>query len=160
MNLVTFLHERGIRCEVIPHPTAFDAQHLAHELHVTGYRVAKAVLLRADHGFRYVVAVVPAVSRIDLAAVSKVLGGSHVELATEIEIAERCPDCEMGVLPPLGSIYGLMTLVDESLSEETYIYFDANTHSEAIRMKFEDFRRIEQPVITTIVSSAPGMMVS
>lgn len=39
-------------------------------------------------------------------------GGAEVSLATETEIAERCPDCEFGVLPPFGSQYNLKTLAE------------------------------------------------
>ena len=38
-------------------------------------------------------------------------------------------------------------LVDDSLAKDAEIVFDGNTHDEAIRMKFEDSRLIEEPLI-------------
>ena len=75
-------------------------------------------------------------------------------MATEIEMAELCPDCEIGALPPFGSQYGLKTVVDESLVADEWIVFEGNTHAEAIRMKFADFCDIEHPLVLPI-STAP-----
>ena len=114
-----------------------------------GQEVAKTVLLRANHGYRYVVAVLPATKTIDFQRASQALGGSQLELATELEIAQHCPDCEIGALPPFGSQYGMKTLVEQGLTEDTKIVFEGNTHHEAIRMKFEDFCTVEQPSIAS-----------
>jgi hypothetical protein len=37
--------------------------------------------------------------------------------------------------------------MDKSLSDDAEIVFEANSHSEAIRMKVADFRFIEQPLV-------------
>jgi Ala-tRNA(Pro) deacylase len=93
------------------------------------------------------VAVLPATHHIDFALASEALGGSKLALATEVEIADHCPDCELGVLPPFGSQYGMKTIVDESLAKDEQIVFEGNTHHDAIRMKFRDFQQIEHPLI-------------
>lgn len=104
------------------------------------------MLLRANGGFTYVVAVLPATKQIDMHRLSHAFGDSKMELATELEIKEHCPDCEMGVLPPFGTQYCMKTIVDESLATDKDIYFEGDTHHEAIRMKYEDFRRAEEPL--------------
>lgn len=150
MNVAEFLTKQNVRFENLPHRAAYDAQHLAQALHVPGREVAKTVLLRANGGYRYLVAVLPATKKIDFAKVSAALGGSKVRLATEIEVSQHCPDCEFGVLPPFGSQYGMVTLVDKNLAKDEEIVFEGNTHRDAIRMKFEDFRRIEEPLIVDL----------
>ena len=75
------------------------------------------------------------------------LNGAKVELATEIEIAEHCTDCEMGALPPFGWKYGMETLVDESLTKDEEIVFEGNTHRESVRMKYADFYRLAAPLV-------------
>jgi Ala-tRNA(Pro) deacylase len=117
--------------------------------------VAKTVLLRADHGFRYLVAVLPADKAIDFERLSAVFGGACFELATEAELVQHCPDCEVGVLPPFGSQYGMMTIVDERLTADEEIVFEGNTHREAIRMRFDDFRRAEEPTIVSFTRELP-----
>jgi Ala-tRNA(Pro) deacylase len=147
MNVATFLKERKCWFERLPHQPTYSAQRMAHEIHVRGQEVAKTVLLRADGGYRFVVAVLPANKMIDFSLASGLLGGSKLELATEIEIATHCPDCEFGVLPPFGSRYGMRTIVDSSLAMDEEIVFEGNTHVEAIRMKFAEFCRLENPLI-------------
>ena len=147
MNIETFLKERRCEFERIPHHPTYSAQRLAQELHVPGQEVAKTVLLRCNKGCKLIVAVLPANKSIDLAAASKLLGGRKLQLATEMEIAEHCTDCEFGVLPPFGSRYGMRTIVDSSLADDEEIVFAANSHEEAIRMKFEEFLKVEDPKI-------------
>lgn len=149
MNVQEFLRDQSVEFEVLPHPEAFDASHLAQSLHVPGERVAKTVLLRADHGYQYFVVILNANRRIDMGKLSHCLSGSRLELASEHEVAKHCPDCEVGVLPPFGSHYGLRTVIDEELLEtpDDDFVFDGNSHCEAIRMRVSDFRNLEQPLI-------------
>ncbi|HEY2827070.1 MAG TPA: YbaK/EbsC family protein [Pirellulales bacterium] len=147
MKLEDYLSDRRVPFDVLRHDDTYDSQHLAEAVHVTGRQVAKTVLLRMDHGYHYAVVILPATHLIDLDAVGQLLGGARMELATEYEIAQRCPDCETGVLPPFGSMYGLETVLDESLRNTEQMVFEANTHHEAIRMAGEDFMRLENPLV-------------
>ena len=147
MKLQEYLTDRQVTFDVLEHDDTFDSQHLAQSVHVSGRQVAKTVLLRMDHGYRYAVAILPATHLIDLEAAGRILGGARMELATEYEIAQRCPDCEMGALPPFGSMYGMETILDESLKDAQQLVFEGNTHHEAIRMAGEDFIRLETPIV-------------
>jgi Ala-tRNA(Pro) deacylase len=147
MSMKHFLQRRHVPFEVVAHPQAFDAQRLAHALHVPGREVAKTVLLRIDHGKRWAVAVLPSTHMVDLKKLSDYLGGLAVELATELEIAQRCADCEFGVLPPFGSHYGAETIVDEGLGNHEHLFFESDSFAEAIRMKYADFQSYERPLV-------------
>jgi len=156
MNVPTFLEEQKCCFERKPHQPTYSAQRLAEELHVPGREVAKAVLLRANVGGRrqFVVAVLPASKQIDFKQATKFLAANKVRLATELEIAEHCPDCDFGVLPPFGSRYGMRTIVDPGLTDDEEIWFEGNTYREAIRMKFDDFQRLERPRVFPFAISA------
>ncbi len=154
MNVADFLNERNIEFDLIPHRETHDAQRMAATIHVPGREVAKTVILRTNDGITYFVAVLPANKAVDFERASQMLGGSKLNLATEVEISQHCPDCEIGALPPFGSQYGMKTMFDMSLTEDEAIVFEANTHHEAIRMEFEYFRRIEQPLIGNFVSQS------
>ena len=149
MDIPTFLKEQHCTFGVLPHPTTYTAQEMAHELHVPGREVAKTVLLRAGDDNEFVVAVVPAHKVVDLRRISRLLAGSNVSLAREEEIEEHCPDCERGVLP-FGSCYGMKTIVDEGLTHDEAIVFEGNTHDEAIQMRFGEYRRVEEPLVAPI----------
>jgi Ala-tRNA(Pro) deacylase len=150
MKVQDYLNQNNVAFDTLEHEPTYDAQRMAQAVHTPGHEVAKTVLLRAADG-AYVVAVLPADEQIDLAKVAKALGATTVELATEHEIAERCLDCEIGALPPFGSQYGMQTLVDESLAEDEKIVFEGNTHREAIRIAFDDFRKLEKPLISSFI---------
>jgi len=152
MNIVNYLETKKVPFALETHSDTFDAQHLAHALHVPGHSVAKTVLLRANHDYAYVLAVLPATHRVDLQRLSQVLGGANVQLATEVEIGKHCPDCEFGVLPPFGSQYALNTIVDESLVSDQEIVLQGNTHHEAIRMKYRDFYKLEHPLVASFAT--------
>jgi Ala-tRNA(Pro) deacylase len=79
MKVQDYLQERNIQFDVIEHEPTYDAQHMAQAVHVSGYEVAKTVLLRADRGFAYVVAVLPATHRIDFERAGTLLGGAKLE---------------------------------------------------------------------------------
>lgn len=147
MSITQFLERRHVSYQIVPHDECFGAQHLAQALHTPGREVAKSVLLRAEHDYGYYVAVLPATHRIDFEKLRTFLGGVSLELATEKEIDERCPDCEKGVLPPFGTHYGAQTILDKSLTCDEFITFEGHSHSEAIRMKFTDYYDFEHPLI-------------
>jgi Ala-tRNA(Pro) deacylase len=154
MKIAELLELNECWYEHIPHQATYSAQRLAQELHVPGPEVAKTVLLRADSNgeHEFVVAVLPANKNIDFDRVAELINSKKVQLATELEIGTRCPDCEFGVLPPFGSRYGMKTIVDSALAQDEEIWFEGNSHIDAFRMKFNDFKRLEQPVIATFAA--------
>ena len=147
MNVKEYLDSKGAPYEVLRHPHAVGAHGLARSLEVPDHDIAKTVLLRADKGYAHILAVLPGNARVDVQRVSKALAGSRLEVVGEDDVAAHCPDCEPGVLPPFGSAYDMETMVDESLATEGEIVFEGNDRTEAIRMKYEDYRRIEQPLV-------------
>ena len=102
---------------------------------------------------KHTVVVAPATKRIDLRKVSEVLGGIDVELATETEMLQQCPGCEFGVVPIFGSQFGMETMVDESVAKQKEIMFQGDTHEEAVRMRYDDFRALEHPRVASIVEA-------
>ncbi len=145
MNVREFLMQNNVAFEMMEHRPTYSAQTLAQAVHVSGERVAKTVLLRADD--KHVLAVLPATHTIDMQRVQSVLNAQQLDLATESECGVQFSDCEIGALPPFGSRYGMRTLIDKSLLEDGDVVFEANTHEQAIRMGTEDFVRLEQPLV-------------
>src|SRR5436309_3544435 len=109
----TLEHEQ-VRFHSRHHRPRFTAQEVAAEEHVSGHRVAKVVVIKADAGM--VEVVVPASQRINMEAVRRVLGCDTCRLATEREIAEQFTDCELGAVPPLRHWAGVPILMDRRLS--------------------------------------------
>jgi Ala-tRNA(Pro) deacylase len=142
MRVPDYLAEQQVRFETLWHAPAFSAQQRAKVLHVPGRQVAKSVLLAAAEGF--LLAVLPATHQIDPFRLAHELGGP-VRLADDREIARVFRDCEWGVVPPFGTLYGLSTLLDDSLAADDLLIFEGNTHVEAVRVRCADFERLEKP---------------
>lgn len=139
MKLFNYLRDSGVDYEEVRHPREVSASRIAEKVHVAGDRLAKAVLVKGDSGFR--IAVVPSTCRVDLAGLSHMLN-ERIGLATEDEIETRFRDCDAGALPPLGEPYGMKVCVDETLREQPDIYFEAGDHKTLVHMSGEDFARL------------------
>ena len=53
-------------------------------------------------------------------------------------------------MPPFGNLYGLDVYVAEQLTENEEIAFSAGSHTELIRMSYEDFESLVTPKITAL----------
>jgi Ala-tRNA(Pro) deacylase len=144
-----YLRRNRVRFERYWHPHAVSAQELAEALHVSGWRVAKSVIILADRQPWIVVA--PAAGTVDLQQVRDVIGARNVRLATEAEFSSYFPDCEVGAEPPFGELYKLPVAVDESLSLTERLLFRAGSHEEALEMRFQDFATLEWPLVATFI---------
>lgn len=142
MRIADFLAAQQAAFEPLPHPPAFTAHHRAKALGVPGSQVAKSVLVHGPEGF--VLAVLPATHHIDTDELARALGGP-VRLADDREIATMFRDCEWGVVPPFGALYGLRTLLDDSLAPESLLVLETHTHVHAVRMRCADFEALVRP---------------
>jgi Ala-tRNA(Pro) deacylase len=139
-KLKEFLDARGVRYTSLQHSRAFTAQGVAAALHVHGWEVAKAVVLKADGTF--VMAVVPGPSHVDIEKFRRLSGARSVALATESELLALFPGCEVGGMPPFGNLWSIPVWVDEGLAADPSIVFNAGSHREAMRMEYADFERL------------------
>ena len=153
-----YLRRNGVRFERYWHSRAVAAQEVAEALHVSGWRVAKSVIVLADR--QPWIVVVPAASSVDLHQVRDMLGVRHVRLATEQEFSGHFPDCELGAEPPFGELYGLPVAVDESLSLADRLLFRAGSHEETLEMRFQDFATLEWPLVASFIDQEQEQQVT
>ncbi len=153
-RLREFLDSHHIKYSVLAHSQAFTAQEVAQRMHIPGREMAKTVVVKTPHSLALVVVRAP--DRVDMDLVSAVLG-TDARLATEQEFSDAFPDCELGAMPPFGNLYDIPTLVDEELSKDEEIFFNAGTHTEAIRMKLSDLRTLAKPKVARLAISLSGM---
>jgi Ala-tRNA(Pro) deacylase len=156
-SIVDYLESNNVSLVRRRHLRAITAQALAATLHVTGFRVAKSIILKGDDG-PLRIAVCGAPDSIDTERIADLLGARHVRLAEESEFADRFPDCEVGAEPPFGKLYGMPVIIDESLRTAGPLLFRAGSHEEALEMTFEDFVNLEQPRIGSFIPRRMGEM--
>lgn len=145
MNLLAILDREGVSYRVLHHRRTYTAQDLAAAEHVSGWNVIKPVLVKADDAF--VLCALPASQRIDLHKLADALHARHVELADERTLAQVCIDCELGAEPPIGSLFGVPTVMEDDLQDANTVLFQAGTHEDAIEMPLGDFVRLTKPKV-------------
>ncbi len=144
-TLKTHLDREHVHYDILPHSQTFRALAVAQTLHVPEHEMAKVVIVKVKEQFA--ATVLPATAKVDVQRLRKLFGTHRIRLATEEEIARLFPDCEVGAMPPLGTLYGLPVYVDRSLTDDEEIVFEGGTHSEAIRMRYWDFAALVFPVV-------------
>jgi Ala-tRNA(Pro) deacylase len=145
MNLQSYLDELGVHYRLSRHEQTYTAQDLAAAEHVSGREVIKPVVVRADG--QLVMCALPASYRIDLNELREQLMADDVSLADESAMKEMFPDCELGAAPPIGRLYGMPTVMDESLFADDKVTFQAGTHCDAVTMSLADYRRVAMPEV-------------
>lgn len=144
-RLKKFLDENGVKYVSIRHSPAYTALEIAASAHVPGKELAKTVMVKLDG--KLAMTVVPASRHVDFDLLRHATGTENVSLCTEKEFAGAFPGCELGAMPPFGNLYGLDVLCAHALTEDEEIAFNAGSHTELIRLRFEDFFRLVQPRI-------------
>ncbi len=139
-KLERVLKRHKVDYEVQVHPETFSSCMTAEAEHISGRKLVKAVMVKADG--RDVMAIVPSNRTVDLLKLSTVLGTNNVRIATVQEFKDLFPDCEIGAMPPLGNLYGISCYADESIGEEEEVVFNAGNHTETISVSTPDFLRV------------------
>jgi Ala-tRNA(Pro) deacylase len=132
------------------HPRAMTARETADSERVPAHEFAKTVVYVCERGFG--MAIVPADQFVDLGRLAHVFGLTSIRLATEPELAERFPNCELGAMPPFGEDCEMPVVVDLELAGE-FIAFTIGTHRDVVRMSFRDFELLASPKISLIAAS-------
>jgi Ala-tRNA(Pro) deacylase len=142
-SLREYLDQRKIKYLTITHSRAFTAQEVAECAHIPGNILAKTVMVEIDG--QMAMAVVPANHRVRLDDLRALIHTDDVRLMREDEFRRHFPDCETGAIPPFSNLYEIPVFVDPELSDQEEIVFNAGSHTEAIRMRWEDFERLVKP---------------
>lgn len=138
-----FLDKQGIKYVSISHSTAYTAQEIAASAHIRGKELAKTVIVKIDG--KMAMAVLPASYMVGLDLLQKAAGASRVEIAAEHEFKDKFPGCQIGAMPPFGNLYGMEVFVEEDLSQDEEIAFNAGSHTELVKLKYNDFAKLVQP---------------
>ena len=138
-TLSSYLNQHSATYDLIPHPHTSSSMETAEKAHVSGDRLAKAVIVRDED--RYIMIVVPSSEHIDLAELRHRFG-HLVDIASEGELSRLFPDCTLGAVPPTGTAWGLETYVDERLIGPAEIYFEAGDHEELVRVSGDEFEHL------------------
>ncbi len=140
-----FLDDQAVKYVKITHSLAYTAQEIAESAHIHGKELAKTIIVLIDG--KMAMAVLPAMYSIRFDNFRKSIGATTVQLASEEQFKNAFPDCEVGAMPPFGNLYGMDVYVDDHLTKDKEIAFNAGSHFELIRMSYEDFGKLVNPKV-------------
>jgi Ala-tRNA(Pro) deacylase len=143
--LERFLQSEQVPYRMLVHRPAYTEQEEAAATHISGRDWAKVVVFVADG--EPIQAIVPADLVVDVSRLGHLSGAMAIRLATEDELGWLYPDCEVGGMPPFGSLVGQRVFVDYRLIKEPEIVFNAGDHSRAIVMRYVDFDDLVRPIV-------------
>ncbi len=146
-KLREFLDSHHIKYITIDHSPVYTAREVAASTLVPRREFAKAVMVKIDG--KIAMAVVPASRHVDLERLAAAAGAERADLATEQEFQQLFPGCEVGAMPPFGNLYDMDTYADEMIREDDDITFNAGTHTQVVRLAYDDFEKLVQPRIAS-----------
>jgi Ala-tRNA(Pro) deacylase len=139
-GLIDWLARESIEYEIREHAEAFTARQTARAEGVDPTTFAKVVgVMTGDD--KPVLVVLDAPDHLDLRKARKVLDTGRVRLMSEDELAALAPDCEVGALPAVGSLFDLPLYADYAVREDPEISFNAGSHSHSVRVDREGWDR-------------------
>ncbi len=145
---IDHLRSQGIPYMRRPHSRAVAGQEVAQVLGISGWRVAKSVLVEAD-GKRWMI-VLPVAEQVSLGRLASVLHADSLRLLQESELQGLFPDCELGAEPPFGTLYNLPVIIDRRLAMLGAMIIRAGSHEECLAIPVEDYLRVERPRVAAI----------
>ncbi len=142
-RLKRYLDKNHVRYQVLTHSPAYSAQEVAAKAHISGWELAKTVIVKLDGMFA--MAVLPASEQIDFEFFEEVTGAREIHLAEEDELLDLFPGCDLGAMPPFGNLFNMKVYVAPELAEDDFIAFSAGSHTELVRLAYDDFERLVEP---------------
>ena len=155
-RLKEFLDSHKVKYSTLTHPRAYTAQEIASLAHVHGDEFAKTVIAKVDG--EMVMAVLPASYQVDLHLLKAAVNGKKIALASETDFRDQFPGCETGAMPPFGQLYGMPVYVEEGLTRDTEIAFNAGTHEELVRLAYSDFAKLVKPKIAHFATTGEAAL--
>ena len=138
-TLRKYLTAENIRYDEISHEFTMTSTRTAEASHVSGDRLAKAIVLRRDSG--YMLAVLPASHHLRMSDL-RARFGDDIDMASEHEVNQLFADCARGAVPAAGACYGLDVVVDDSIQTQPEIYMEAGDHETLLHLSQAQFARL------------------
>lgn len=143
-KIIKLLKENDINYELIEHEPVYTSEEAANVRGTSLRQGAKAIVFSADK--HPILIVVPGDKKIDTKIFKERYGIKDLKILSPDEVKEKT-GLEIGAIPPFGNLMGLPTYVDELLTQNKEIVFNAGSHTKSIRMSSQDYIKLCRPKI-------------
>lgn len=151
-QLITLLDAQGVPYRLLDHEPEGRTEVVSPLRGNALAQAAKCMVLMIKIGkkvTRYVLAVVPGDTRVDLPAVKALLGGTYAAFASP-EIAERLAGSVVGTVLPFSFTPELELIVDPALLDHDEMYFNAARLDRSMALKTRDYVAVARPRLERI----------
>jgi len=143
-EIVSRLEKHGVDFQVLTHEAVRTSEEAARVRGTPLSSGAKALILKGEG--RVFMLVIPADRKLSRKKVRSALGCKSFRFLNKDELS-AVTGLEPGAVPPFGSLFGIPTYCDEALGENQRINFNAGLRTASIQMGFEDYVKVESPVM-------------
>jgi len=151
LEITDFLDSKQLRYLRVQHSPAYTANEIAEAAHIQGKQLAKTVMVKG--GERLYMIVIPSNYHLLLDVLEKEIGLGTLTLSSESEFASLFPKCEVGAIPPIGTLYGVDVIIAEVLTHYDNITFSAGTHDTLIQMNYKEYEKLANPKVFAMTDS-------
>lgn len=145
IKIKEFLEKENVSYEALEHEMSFTSMEIAKLQHIPGHQMVKSIIVGTEG--HWMMCVLSSTHKIDFEKLKKALQIQEISLANESKVAALFPGFEIGAMPPFGQMAGIEVYLDANLEENELIAFNAGTHTDVLKMKLKDYRRLVNPII-------------
>jgi Ala-tRNA(Pro) deacylase len=153
-SLIALLEASNAHYRLIDHPPEGRTEVVSTMRGHPVRHAAKCIILIVKNGkrmTRFLLAVVPGDTRVDIAAVKTLMNATYVGFAAT-DVAERLAGSVAGTVLPFAFDASLTLVVDPALLENREIYFNAARLDRSVVLDTRDYLAIAQPRLARIAA--------
>ena len=154
-QLIAFLDRQAVQYRLIDHAPEGRTELVSPMRGNALSQAAKCIVLMVKIGkkiTKYVLAVVPGDTRVDLTAVKALMKGTYISFASPV-IAERLAGSVAGTVLPFSFNPELELVVDPSLLANDELYFNAARLDRSMVLKTSDYTALAEPRLERIAET-------
>jgi Ala-tRNA(Pro) deacylase len=138
-KIIKLLEDRNVGYDISEHDPVYTSEQASRARGESMDKGAKSLLIKTEGDF--VLAVLPGSKQLDSRKLRDFLGVKKMRFATPEEVKEVM-GCEIGACYPIGSVAGIKTIVDNSLSDNDSICLNPGVHNKTIEIKWMDYELV------------------
>lgn len=143
-KLVSYLTDRSLRAETVPHKKVYTAFDTAATLRVPLSAIAKALLLKSEKGF--FLAVLSAGHLLDMKKIIALARIKKARIPTEKELWEFLKKKKTS-LTAFGGYHKVPVFLDKKFSKNIHAFFPSGSFTESLRIPLKHFLAAEKPTV-------------
>jgi len=141
-QICSYLDDEKVQYKKFEHKPVFTSEQAAAVRGTSIESGAKALVCLADK--KPIMIVISAANKLDIKAFKQAFGYKDVTMADK-ETLLKVTGLQPGAVPPFGSLFNILTYIDEGLTKLETINFNAGSNTQSIQMQSKDYLEVEKP---------------